>query len=209
MLFVGRREWRSLIAMAATGSAIVGLTAAVFGPTILPAFLGALSETSGFLAQGRFPLHRMTSVYAFFRSLGVPADLSMALHAAAALAILGAVARKVRRIDDARAGSGLTLMGACFVSPYFYDYDLPIAGLGLAMALPPLPDAGRRRWTIGALALLALAESTGLVETLALPVRVSLGAPLLLACMATMLSRSGKSAAAPFDPRGPETSASA
>ncbi len=196
MIFVGRRDWRSIVAMAASGSALVGLSCAVLGPGILPAFLGALSETSALLAQGRFPLHRMTSVYAFFRSLGAPAGPSMALHVAAALAILGIVARRARR-GDARVGSGLTLIGACFVSPYHYDYDLPVAGLGLAMLLPALSGAGRRGRVAVPLCCLALAGSSGLVETLFLPFRVALGAPLLLACLTAALLPSAEGAATP------------
>ncbi len=209
MMFVGRRDWRSIVAMAASGSALVGLSCAVLGPAILPAFLGALSETSAFLAQGRFPLHRMTSVYAFFRSLGAPAGLSMTLHVVAALAILGTVARRASR-EDARVGSGLTLIGACFVSPYFYDYDLPVAGLGLAMLLPALAGAGRG-WRIAVpLCCLALAESSGLVETLLLPLRVSLGAPLLLACLTAALLSSSKGIARPAaEARGPAAQAAA
>ena len=196
MMFVGRRDWRSTVAMVASGSALVGLSCAVLGPAILPAFLGALSETSAFLVKGRFPLHRMTSVYAFFRSLGAPASLSMTFHVAAALAILGIVARRAMR-GDARVGSGLTLIGACFVSPYHYDYDLPVAGLGMAMLLPALSGAGRRGRVAIPLCCLALAESSGLVETLFLPFRVALGAPLLLACLMAALLSSAKGAADP------------
>lgn len=194
MMFVGRRHWRSVAAMAASGAVLVGLSCAVLGPAILPAFLGALSETSAFLAQGRFPLHRMTSVYAFLRSLGAPAGLSMTLHVAAALAILGMVAQRAQR-EDAWVGSGLTLIGACFVSPYYYDYDLPVAGLGLAMLLPALSGGGRRWGVAAPLCCLALAEGSGLVETLLLPLRVSLGAPLLLACLTAALLSSAKGVA--------------
>lgn len=187
LLFAGRRDWRAAGAMAAAGAAAVTLSVAVLGPAILPAFLSALSETSAFLAQGRFPLHRMTSVYAFVRSLGASADLSMAVHVATALAVLGTVALAARR-EDPRVASGLAMVGACFVSPYFYDYDLTIAGLGTAMVVPALAGAGRRWCGVACLCLLASAEGAGLVETLALPTRVSWGAPALLAGLLVMLA---------------------
>ena len=196
LIFAARRDWRACVSMTATAMALVVLSMAVLGPTILQGFLTALSETSGLLAQGRFPLHRMTSVYAFVRSLGASADASIAVHITTGLALLSAVARAAAR-GDARVGSGLTMMGSCFISPYLYDYDLAIAGLGFAMVLPAMSCAARRRWVVPCLCLLVLAEGFGLLESLALPIRVSMGAPSLLACLAVVLFALTKGAAAP------------
>lgn len=78
-------------------------------------------------------------------------------------------------------------MATAFVSPYFYDYDLPVFCSGLALILPALAAAMERRRVAALLGAVALAESLGLLMTplvgrLPTP---SLGAPILLACFGT------------------------
>ncbi len=189
LLFATRRDWRAAIIMAATAAALCGAAAAALGPAILPAFLAGLSETAQALSQSRFPLHRMASVYACLRSLGVPAGLALPLHAASALVALGAVAAVGRRVADARAASGLALIATAFVSPYFYDYDMPVVGIGLALALPALARTMAPQSICGLLAAVALAGSIGGVQAVALSTKLSLGAPILAACLGVILAK--------------------
>jgi hypothetical protein len=98
----------------------------------------------------------------------------------------------------------VTLMATVFVSPYFFDYDLAVFGLGLALALPGLALRLSMRRLAGLLMAVCAAGSAGFVLVIVIALdaraRLSLGGPALLACFAFML-------ATLREPAGPEAAA--
>ena len=156
------------------------------------------------MAAGSFPVHRMTSIYACALSLGAPARVALALHGAVAVAVVAATAATAHRlgsgapgaaeprVTDPRAAAGVTLMATAFVSPYFFDYDLAVFGLGLALALPGLALRLSMRRLAGLLMAVCAAGGVEYVFVIVVALderlRLSLGGPLLLACFAVMLA---------------------
>jgi hypothetical protein len=116
---------------------------------------------------------------------------------------------------------GLAALASLFVSPYAYDYDLPLYGVALALLLPDLLRQARRGeelallglgWFVGGYGLAATPLHGGLDGTsLTFPVGISLAAPpflLLLALIWRILRReqapaTADAAGATAGPAGP------
>ena len=204
LLFGQRRDWRALTSAAVCALGLTALSVAVLGRDTVPGFLAAGAFVSEFMAAGNFPVHRMTSVYACALSLGAPARVALALHAAVAVAVVAATAATAHRlgsgpsggaeprITEPRTAAGVTLMATAFVSPYFFDYDLTVFGLGLALALPGLALRLSMRRLAALLLAVCAASSAGFVFVIVIALderaRLSVGGPGLLACFAFMLA---------------------
>ncbi|MFT4119463.1 glycosyltransferase family 87 protein [Bradyrhizobium sp.] len=132
------RRWTALATAMAVVLASSLLCTLLFGWEIWTAWLGAIRESASFLEQGFYPLFRMVSGYAALYKAGAPPSVAFWGQAAiAALALLAVVLGVVRAIPPA-AALGITAMVSVMISPYAYDYDLPILGIGLALLLPDL-----------------------------------------------------------------------
>jgi hypothetical protein len=155
------RRWVALATAAAvvlTSSLVCTL---VFGWHIWIAWLGAIGESANFLEQGIYPLLRMISTYAALSRAGVPPTLAFWAQAAVASLALCAVVLAAwlgaAREMSPRFALGITAMVSVMISPYAYDYDLPMVGIGLALLLPDLAllASARERSLIYGLILLA------------------------------------------------------
>lgn len=138
-----RRRWA--VAAAALGVAALGagLATLAFGLQVWPGFLEGAHEAGRFLAAGRYPLFHMVSTYAMLRTLGWPAWPAFAVQAAVALAALGATVLACRRGLPQTSRLAVAVLASLLVSPYVYDYDLPILGVAVAVAARDLTDHGR------------------------------------------------------------------
>ncbi|QIJ74422.1 DUF2029 domain-containing protein [Methylobacterium sp. NI91] len=196
------RRWRCLGLAAATAVLAVALSTLVLGPAIWPAFLGGVEEAKAFLAAGAYPLFRMISVYAWLRSLDLPAGLALAAQMATAVAVLGLIPLALWNEMPRRQVVGLAAMASLFVSPYAYDYDLPLYGIALALLLPDLLRQARRGevlilfalgWIVGGYGIVATPVHEALSgSALVTSVGISLSAPpflLLLALVWRILRR--------------------
>jgi hypothetical protein len=132
------RRWSTVLIAAATVVITSAFTTILLGPGVWTAFLGSLKEARIFLEQGLYPLYRMISPYAALRTLGFPASgafLGQILAAGLAITLVCVAAWRGFR---PRQSLGLTAMASLLISPYAYDYDLPIFGIGLALLLPDI-----------------------------------------------------------------------
>lgn len=152
VLALAQCRWRTL----GVALAVVALTSALatlaFGPSIWLAFRAGVAEAGGFLAQGLYPLFRMSSLYAALHRLGV--DPATALYAQIALALLALIAIAIlsRRVE-LRLALAVACLLTLVISPYTYDYDLTIFGIGLALIVR---DIIERCTPVQRLVLLAL-----------------------------------------------------
>ncbi|MCJ2180621.1 glycosyltransferase family 87 protein [Novosphingobium album (ex Hu et al. 2023)] len=133
-----QRRWPVLCLAAAVALSLLGLSTWAYGMGIWSDFGSAVREASGFLAQGYYPLYRMSSIYAAAYTLGFGAAGAMALQVIGALAALGLLGWACLRGLAYRHLAALTCAASLFVSPYGYDYDLTILGVGLAFVIPDL-----------------------------------------------------------------------
>lgn len=157
MALFGRR-WDVVGLAAGVVVAAAGLATLAYGFVVWSAFLGAVREAGAFLAEGYYPMYRMTSVYATLLTFGLPSGAAMAGHAAVALAAVAALVwTALARMEFARRAA-LVCVLSLFVSPYNYDYDLAILGIALGFILP---DLAARASGAALGGLLALAWVTG------------------------------------------------
>jgi len=137
------RRWTVVMTAAAVVLASSLLCTAVFGPQIWTALLQSVHDSAIFLERGYYPLYRMISFYAALRTTGLSASVAFFGQAAVAALALGTMALAWYRQLPARWCLGLTAMVSISISPYAYDYDFPIFGIGLAMLLPELQRLAR------------------------------------------------------------------
>ncbi len=169
--FVNRRWGAASIAAATVLVSIVVVTA-LLGFGIWPAFYRGIHEAGIFLSGGYYPLFRMVSLYAAIRAFGLPAALAMAIQLLAACSALAAVVWANRRLAP-RQALGVTAMASLLVSPYVYDYDLPIFAMGLALLHDDIIQFASTRERLGIYGLIAFSSGFGLVDSLLLHARKS------------------------------------
>lgn len=155
---------------AAATAAIVVLASSlvctlVFGMQIWTAMLGSVRESAGYLEQGFYPLFRMISAYAALYMAGVPANLAFWGQALVAGLALLAVVLAATRLSSPASALGVTAMVSVMVSPYAYDYDLPMMGIGLALLLPDLARMASPRERSVIYGLILLAGAYGLLQS--------------------------------------------
>jgi Glycosyltransferase family 87 len=140
-----RRQWTVVITAGAVVLISSAICTAVFGTQIWSELLQSVRDSSIFLERGNYPLYRMISVYAALRSAGLSAGIAFLGQGFIALMALGVILFALYRRMPERFSLGLTAMVSICISPYAYDYDFLIFGIGLACLLPAL-HAAAREW---------------------------------------------------------------
>jgi hypothetical protein len=147
------RGWGAIAVAALVVLCALSAATLTFGMDVWAAFLGGIKEAGQFLAAAYYPLFRMTSVYAFVRSLGADPAWAMAVHATFAVFAILALLLLWRSSHCTR----ITAAGACclslFVSPYSYDYDLTIIGVAIAFVIRKIVKTATA-WELGLLLVL-------------------------------------------------------
>jgi hypothetical protein len=141
----------------------------VFGPQIWIAWLGAIRESASYLDQGFYPLFRMISSYAALYMAGVPATgafWGQAVVAGLAMcAVVLGIFPGAQREASAAFALGITAMVSVMLSPYAYDYDLPMLGIGLGLLLSDLGRLAGARERSVMYGLILLAGAYGLLQS--------------------------------------------
>jgi len=189
------RRWVAITTAAMVVLVSSLLCTLVFDVHIWTAWLGAIREAAGFLERGMYPLHRMISGYAALRKTGVSsAGAFWGQIVVACLALLAVVLAVARRVSPPFA-LGVSAMVSVMISPYAYDYDLPIVGIGLALLLPDLARmaSARERSVIYGLVMLAgahgLLQVTGLAQSAQNMALAALATMALLVLLLSILLR--------------------
>lgn len=126
-------QWRVIgVACAVTLSFALASTAA-FGFGVWYDVIDAVGEASGFLQAGLYPLYRMTSLYAALFMQGIEPPLALLLQLALGLGWLGILIWATRARWPIRQILATAVIASLFISPYAYDYDLPILGVALSL----------------------------------------------------------------------------
>lgn len=166
LLALLNQRWRVLaIAVAVVLLTSIGATLAL-GIAVWPAFMQGVGAAGGFLEVGAFPLYRMSSVYAGFRSFEWPFVLAMTMHVIGAAAALGLMV--FAHVNRWAVNRQLAVAAAAtvFVSPYNYDYDFACLAFALALLLPELIERMRFRELIAFYACAWIGSGAGLAQHL-------------------------------------------
>jgi hypothetical protein len=163
------RRWVTLAVAATLVLASSLVCTLMFGWQIWTAWLGAIRESASYLEQGFYPLFRMVSAYAALHTAGIPASVAFwgqaVVTAVALLAVLLGVFLGAARGISAQFALGIAAMVSVMISPYAYDYDLPMLGIGLALLLPELGKMATSRERSVMYGLILLAGGYGLLQS--------------------------------------------
>jgi hypothetical protein len=151
---------------------VVGLSSMaatwVLGPGIWPAFVQATGQAGVALGSGFYPLYRMPSVFAALHTLGIPAGLALFAQAVVALGVCVGVGLAVRQGKPRHQTLALACFASVLVSPYVYDYDLTVAGIGLALIMSDLSMRASLLERGLVLGLFCVAGAWGMIHALGL-----------------------------------------
>jgi hypothetical protein len=147
LVLVADGRWRTIVAAAATGFALVALTMAIWGWPVWQAFLDSipLTRTVAFEA-GDTGFEKFQSVFAIVRMWGGSVPSAYVAQGAMTAAVL-AVSVLIWRSGAAPRLKGAALLtGTLLSSPYVLDYDLVVFGFALAMFAAHGLEGGFMRW---------------------------------------------------------------
>ena len=182
-------RWRVIAAAAATVLAIAALTWALFGADVFVAFWHSLPMTQRVILEGAPGFHKIQSIYAALRQLGVPAALANAVQMAATLGVAAALVVLWRSTAAFELKAAALLIGGVLATPYVLDYDLVVLGPAIAF----LAAHGLRQdFAPGEVTLLV---ALWVLPLIARPIAELTAVPLtpiaLLAVFALVLQRAG------------------
>jgi hypothetical protein len=155
------RRWIAVITATAVILSSSILCTLLLGPEVWSALLGSMHDSAAYLGHGYYPLFRMISIYAALRTAGLSISLAFLGQVVVAVLALSVVALAIYRDLPAHWSLGLAAVAAVMISPYAYDYDLPILGVGMALLLPDLTRlaSARERAAIYSMTLIATFSS--------------------------------------------------
>lgn len=170
------RRWAGVITAAAVIFLSSILCVLLLGPQIWSAFLGSVHESSTFLERGSFALFRSVSVYAVLRTAGLSASLAFLGQVVVAVFALSVITLAIYRDLPARWSLGLAAVASLLISPYAYDYDLPILGVGMALLLPDLTQLASRGERAAIYGITLIAGFYGFFQVMRLSIQYGPGA---------------------------------
>jgi alpha-1,2-mannosyltransferase len=138
--------WTAFIAAAVTATLFTGVSIAVFGTAVIPAFLHALGDANADLASGMLPWPEMASAFATLRMLHVAAPLAYAAQACQAIAATLAVGWVWRNSRELEVRATALVAGTFMISPYVYIYDTAWLGIPVALLSAKAVRDGWLRW---------------------------------------------------------------
>lgn len=164
------RRWGAVLIAGATVLLSTVIVTGILGFGIWPALLGGIREAGIFLAHGFYPLFRMVSLYSVSRSLGAPAAFAMTIQLLTACLALVAVVWASRHLTS-RQALGVTAIASVLVSPYVYDYDLPIFAIGLALLHDDIVQFASTRERLIIYGLIVFSSGFGLADNFIMTLR--------------------------------------
>lgn len=175
-----RGQWRIIAVGGLVAALALALATLLLGTGVWLDFVHVMGELSRYLSRGLYQYHRMTSLYAALFVLTGDARLALAGQIGLAALLAVGLLLASRRGWPARHLLAAAVMASTLMSPYGYDYDLPVMGAGIALLAPDIAAWGRRPWP-WLLPLSWLACSAGII--IRVPPRPALAiVPVLLLC---------------------------
>jgi len=118
---IAGRQWRTIGGAILSVSALLLASLVLFGKSSYGAFLDILPRYLEFMRDGRLQWHELASPFALARSLGVPQDAAIAIHAAIAIFATLLTARAWWLKDEAKVP--MLAAATLLVPPYLFTYD--------------------------------------------------------------------------------------
>ena len=131
--FLAAGCWRAFFVAAAGTIALVLASVAAFGIESWVVFIDGITTASENVSSGVMPLFKMPTVFAAFSLAGAPKFLVIAMQIIGAAVALGMTIYVWRRHKNNALRAGIVCVGAYFVSPYLFYYELVIISAPIAL----------------------------------------------------------------------------
>jgi len=182
-------RWRTIAAAGATVLAIAGVTWAAFGADVFAAFWQSLAMTRRVILEGAPGFHKIQSVYAALRLLGVPGAAANAVQVLTTLGVAVALVALWRSAAAFELKAAGLLIGSVLATPYVLDYDLVVLAPAIAFLAVHGLRQGFAPYEISLLvAMWVLPFAT---RSIAEATAVSLAPLVLIAAFGLILRRAG------------------
>lgn len=185
-LLVSRR-WRTLATMLVTIAIGSGAAALALGPEAWRAFLASLPMSRRVIEEQAISYATLASVFSAARLLGASVLFGYVAQGLAAAGAIAVVAWTWRRGCSYDLQVAVLLLAGTLVTPYLYDYDLPVLGLGLAAWGRSASEAGWNAWERSSLFAVWLMPL--LARPVALVTRIGVVPCVVVVALALVLSR--------------------
>jgi hypothetical protein len=129
---VSGRHWRGLAATAASGAALSATVTLAFGLEAWRGFFESSALARQMLETGSVPYARISSVFSAVRLLGGTVGLAYALQGAAAAGATVVLAWMWAKPCRHELRAATLTVASLVATPYAYDYDFVVLGIGLA-----------------------------------------------------------------------------
>lgn len=166
------RQWRAIAAAGASALSLAAIITIAFGIEPWRAFIESTVLARALLEIGGVPYSKISSVFSSVRLVGGTVGLAYALHGV--LAVAAAVAVAWLWVTPSRyelRAAGL-ICASLIATPYVYDYDLVVLGIGLGFVASVGLREGWLEWEKTAIA------AAWAVPLLARPLATSIHVPI-------------------------------
>lgn len=154
LVLVATGRWRTIAAAAVTVLAIAALTWIAFGSDVFAAFWHSLGMARRVVMEGAPGFHKIQSVYAGLRLVGVPMAVANAAQMLAALASAVAVVMLWRSSAAFELKAAGLILASLIATPYFLDYDLVVLAPAIAFLAAHGLRQGFAPWEVSMLTAL-------------------------------------------------------
>ncbi|WP_310474932.1 glycosyltransferase family 87 protein [Sandarakinorhabdus sp.] len=182
-----RGEWRIIFAGGLVAALALALATLLLGSGVWLDFIHVMGELSKYLSRGLYQYYRMTSLYAALFTLTRDAGLALAGQIGLAGVLAMGLWLAARRAWPARHLMAAAVMASAVMTPYGYDYDLPVLGAAIALLAPDLAVWGRRAWPLLPLSWLACFAGLIIRAVFSEPQPALAVVPVLLLCAALLV----------------------
>ena len=141
------RHWKPILAAVATAAALALSSLFILGLPVWQTFLATASRSFDILRDGGVPMSHMISTFASLWMMKLPHSLAHVEQALTALAGAVAVFWLWRKPDISinLKGAGL-VFATLLTSPHLFQYELPLAGLGLLFLWKEAEQTGWKKY---------------------------------------------------------------
>lgn len=145
--------WRTIAAAVITSGTLIAASITVWG---IEPWVAFVTQTSAyqyhFLVDfSGFYTFMMVSPFASMRLMGVPVDAAKIAQAAISISVIVTVMISFRKTADVGLRALLVASGTLLVSPYAFNYDMPMLTGAILMVMAARPHIGRTEtWIFGA-----------------------------------------------------------
>ncbi len=123
LAFAAGREWRAFAGATVSVATLILLSLLAFGSAPWQGFYNMAPLVGSITTEGLVGWHKMASVFAALRLVGVTEPTASGVHAACAILATAVVWRLWRTTADPLARAAILAPASVLVSPYLYLYD--------------------------------------------------------------------------------------